>query len=203
MSNFRSKRLPTLKELVDHVHQLCGAFDIELRVSNIGKSDAAALTMGFFDRKTKELEKVKRIVVIAPIEDEAMYAVALHELGHLIHPSGTLQSFDRKKEDFGLKITEETCAWEWAHDHALDWTPAMEQVRAIALGRYKENDQQYRHLQRTLGPAFDAILKALGAIGGPQQGPQGPVNNDPRPEPPRRVEYRSGSLKDFAKGLKK
>lgn len=39
------------------------------------------------------------------------YLIALHELGHLLHPEG------RK----GLRLDQETCAWLWAREHALDW----------------------------------------------------------------------------------
>ncbi len=101
------------------------------------------------------------LVVIAPVTCEATYAVALHELGHCLHPTGRVNESEGSRtmrrtgnvatlRDMRLQLLEETSAWEWAEANALDWTPTMQQVKALALGSYEKHARQLGLKVRTV-----------------------------------------------------
>lgn len=61
------------------------------------------------------------------------YYIALHELGHVLHPNGMIKPSERTAHDAmdlirtkALSIHQEECATEWARQYALVWTPEME-----------------------------------------------------------------------------
>jgi hypothetical protein len=78
-----------------------------------------------------------RLVHIAPPDTDEAYAIALHELGHLCHPDGNQTGILRSK-DPAVKLAEEQAAWTWAKEHALRWTPAMEDVLHWGIASYHE-----------------------------------------------------------------
>lgn len=94
------------------------------------------------------------LVLIAPVEDETTYAVALHELGHCLDPLGrvdfiegslryrTTGHFDTLR-DVRLRLEAERAAWAWAHHYAIEWTPLMTQVERYGIGTY---EKMARHL---------------------------------------------------------
>lgn len=120
--------------LAQHAHALARAFDVRLlEAPNIATTPEHAMAL-----------VAVRTVVVAPIADDTTYAVALHELGHLIAPCGSLP---RRAAQSVANLTrdEEAAAWEWAEHHALDWTPAMEHVKTLALASYAVlTDADYR-----------------------------------------------------------
>ncbi len=65
-----------------------------------------------------------RRVRLQYIKSEITYAVALHEIGHILgrHPS--------------VRIDKEVAAWEWARKNALVWTPVMTGVASRSLTTY-------------------------------------------------------------------
>jgi hypothetical protein len=67
--------------------------------------------------------KSKR-VRIQPIKSVVTYAVALHELGHVV---GVQR---------GVRIDKETQAWEWAKANALVWNKRMKQTASKLLRSY-------------------------------------------------------------------
>jgi hypothetical protein len=75
---------------------------------------------GYRARAWRKSRKVR----IATVKSDITYAVALHEIGHILgrHPS--------------LRIDKEVAAWEWAKTNALTWTPAMQNTAVRLLGRY-------------------------------------------------------------------
>jgi hypothetical protein len=106
-----------------HAQELAAAFDVRL-LEHVRVKPEEAFTLA-----------QARIVLCAPITDETTYAVALHEIGHLVAPAGVLrntQTGDRAR----LMADEEMAAWEWARHYALDWTPVMEQLARWALRTY-------------------------------------------------------------------
>lgn len=101
------------------------------------------------DRLTRECH-------VPPIANEAAYAIALHELGHLAndpipptHPAlvstsigGLITELDRvfrmlmESKAPEHIIQTEIEAWQWAKDHALDWSPTMDHIRAVCMASY-------------------------------------------------------------------
>lgn len=69
-------------------------------------------------RKTKRMR-------IPLIKTAVTYALALHELGHLVGPQGT------------HRITKELEAWEWARANAMEWTKPMASKAHDCLMTYK------------------------------------------------------------------
>ena len=103
-----------------HAHALAKAFGVELlEGSELQSAPEAAFAVPAY-----------RTVVIAPITDESTYAIALHELGHLVSPWGTLHG------SANLSREAEDAAWAWAKHYALDWTPFMEKVATWARSSY-------------------------------------------------------------------
>lgn len=85
---------------------------------------------------------VMRLVTIAPVGDETTYAVALHEMGHVVARHGMsgvgVDNPCRSIDDVKKKILAEQAAWDWAQANALEWTVAMEQNKQISLHNYEE-----------------------------------------------------------------
>lgn len=106
-----------------HVHDLAAAFDCRVIESDQLRPDEALGIQRF------------RIVLCRPVTDETSYAVALHELGHLVAPLGVVRHVVRGDHGNLLRIEEEA-AWEWARHYALDWTPLMESVSRWAESTY-------------------------------------------------------------------
>jgi hypothetical protein len=67
----------------------------------------------------------KRLVKIKPVKTAITYAVALHEIGHILGP--------RQR---GTRLDQEVGAWEWAMENAIEWTDAMAEKRAACLRSY-------------------------------------------------------------------
>jgi hypothetical protein len=67
--------------------------------------------------------RTKRIS-IAPVKSFVTYAVALHEIGHVLgrHPA--------------RKLDREAAAWEWARANALEWNERMEATMKDRLDSY-------------------------------------------------------------------
>lgn len=81
------------------------------------------------------------VVACSPIEDETGYAIALHEIGHVVSPMGCLVHERMRARSevamVSLKLMEEEAAWGWAERHALDWTTAMAQVKEFGMNTYR------------------------------------------------------------------
>jgi hypothetical protein len=67
-----------------------------------------------------------REVRIPPIESPTAYAIALHEIGHILGRHQYSRS----------PAVRERWAWRWARANALQWTPAMEVHKQICLVSY-------------------------------------------------------------------
>jgi hypothetical protein len=64
-------------------------------------------------------------IAIPPIKSVKTYALALHELGHVLSPTQT-----------GRRLDKEVDAWRWARAHAREWTPVMQAYAAQCLVGY-------------------------------------------------------------------
>lgn len=69
--------------------------------------------------------KSHKIIAIRPVKSAITYAVALHELGHVLGP---WQSQPRLYAEAG--------AWKWAKEVAGVWTPSMEEKMSRSLHSY-------------------------------------------------------------------
>ena len=97
-------------------------------------------------RALHEPNDVQRVYIL-PITSFRFYAAALHEFGHLLHPTGSMYSsmsvparqFGEPvtSDDFRFMMLAERSAWSWAMKHALIWTNECTLVRNEAYGSYK------------------------------------------------------------------
>jgi hypothetical protein len=136
MTNFTKARTAT--ELRDHVVALGKAFGIAVveRV-NMPLAASGAGTHPIFG---------VAFIQVPPIADMATYAGAMHELGHHVHPQGSvLKSLGKarveKMTDLDVarvKIEEERAAWDWARANAIDWDATADSVQRHAIGTYKD-----------------------------------------------------------------
>jgi hypothetical protein len=80
-----------------------------------------------------------RTVLCYPVVEEVSYAIAMHEMGHVIAIGGT----GRVKEGMTemqmvmAMMDQEDSAWGWAITHALYWTEAMEHWKNWARETYR------------------------------------------------------------------
>jgi hypothetical protein len=82
------------------------------------------IVIGSHSRGGRAFRKEHR-VDIRPVKSAVTYAIALHEIGHILGP---WQSRSR--------IDSECGAWLWAHENALVWTKPMETKMQRSLRSY-------------------------------------------------------------------
>ena len=94
-----------------HIARVCKIEDIEIE---------------WRDRLNRSLAwRRRRKIRIRPVKTAITYAVALHEIGHILGPRQN-----------GTRLDKEVGAWEWAMANAIEWTDTMSQVRAKGLKSY-------------------------------------------------------------------
>lgn len=140
-------RILTTDMMHGHIVDIATAFHIKLFLRSDIKPEEAGAGVVIIRKKDGTTVTTDQPAVTArPIVDEVSYATVLHELGHILHPSGHLMSETSKRwqltrqpdslRDVRLTILCEVSAWEWAERFALDWTPTMEHVRKLAMSSY-------------------------------------------------------------------
>lgn len=82
------------------------------------------ITIDSHSRGGRAFRKQKHIN-IRPVKTSVTYAVALHEIGHVVGPQS------------GCRMNKEIQAWKWAKDNALAWIEPMENKRLKSLNSYK------------------------------------------------------------------
>lgn len=123
-----------------HVHELAIAFGIVLREVEIVGFGVAASRLGH--------------VTVGPVTDEVSYAIALHELGHCLHPLGHVHRLEGTLDfrttgqvsslrDVRLRLVAERAAWEWARQYATEWTEVMAFVERESLATYIKDARRY------------------------------------------------------------
>lgn len=131
-----------------HVLDLAAAFKVTVHISpNLRPEQAGA-------------NPRIRAIAISPIVDETTYAVALHEMGHLVNPLGC-RSLENRDLPAVTVLSEEHAAWEWAQHVALEWTGPMEAVRVWAVGTY-ERRVQHELVPKPPQPA--AVRYSVGSV---------------------------------------
>jgi hypothetical protein len=70
-----------------------------------------------------------REVYVPPLTDSGVYAVVLHEIGHIVHPEGHGANFSN--------MHAEQSAWSWARATAKVWTPTMQQSMEYGLNSHR------------------------------------------------------------------
>lgn len=117
-------------EYRQHAHAIAKAYGVRvLEISDLPVDDAGA---------SPDLRAIR----VRTITDDASYAVAMHELGHLCALNGAVHERHEFQTDLSLVLVEERAAWEWAEHYAIDWTTGMEQAKRLALTTYVENRRQ-------------------------------------------------------------
>lgn len=196
------KRPRTTQELAEHVAELCMRFKlmVEYRtdVPPHGSDSVHAKLQG----------TIISGIRVQPITDETSYAVAMHEIGHGLHPLGLAGKFQNNPyEDARLKLLRERSAWEWAEQNALDWSPTMQAVRDMCLKSYTDSVQKEKNALKfiqdlagsVLGKTYDEnnmheLLRDLNTHVPPPPPPATPVA-----ETPEQVKRRDAGLKSFIK----
>jgi hypothetical protein len=117
----------------DHIARICKIEDIEVSAHSRG---------GRAWRKTRR-------IAIRPVKSAVTYAIALHEIGHIL---GGRQS--------GSRLDKEVGAWEWAQANAIEWTDAMDATMRKALRSYLGWAARSRQAKR---PADNHPIHAMAA----------------------------------------
>jgi hypothetical protein len=129
---------PRAERFAQHIIDLGKAFNVLVAVVHGLDRKKAGAGMMFGSRG----------IAIAPVVDDETYAIALHELGHLLSPMGMLQhemtpmalasghQFVTER-DVKLQLEEEYAAWDWARHYALEWTPAMDACHHDGITSYE------------------------------------------------------------------
>jgi hypothetical protein len=141
-------RLP-VAELDAHIQHLCDVHGVERRTGGRG----VAYRRGPAGRRRPGIR-------IPPVRSQVTYAVALHELGHLLGPGRS-----------GARLEKEAAAWRWALANSI--VPLSEHARRSAgrrLRSYVTWAQLRQHRMRPprippAGSPFWALLAELEAGG--------------------------------------
>ena len=149
MTDNRHESAVRADRYASHVKELCRLFKVVLvPIDPRQPHQAAGGTVGL-------LGGLIKAIFVAPVIDETTYAVALHELGHVLSPLGHVISIEGSKHylttgqyhdlrDVRLLLMSEEAAWEWAHHYALEWTSVMTAVEQYSV-------RHYQHLARRFG----------------------------------------------------
>jgi hypothetical protein len=100
--------LVSVAEMAEHIARIAAQHGVTV---------ASHSTGGRAWRKTRR-------IAVRPVKSSKTYAIALHELGHVLGRTGP------------RRLDKEVFAWDWAFQHALIWDPVMEAERARCLGSY-------------------------------------------------------------------
>ena len=65
-----------------------------------------------------------RRVRLERVRGASSYAIALHEIGHVVGPQS------------GRRLDKEAQAWRWAEQHAQEWTDGMARLAARCIATY-------------------------------------------------------------------
>jgi hypothetical protein len=121
-------QLANIDRLRRHVTEICDLQEIEIEWQE--KHDG------------RSLGPQMRIIQVRPIKSAVTYAVALHEIGHVL---GTHQGSRRK-------AVRERWAWRWAKRNALVWTPKMERTMRDCIEWYEATKWPPEPTFRELNP---------------------------------------------------
>jgi hypothetical protein len=87
-------------------------------------ADANSVEIVWKENYPGRASKKPRRIKIPPIKTATTYALALHELGHIVG------------RQVGCRIDREVQAWQWAKENALEWRKPMKKKAARCLQSY-------------------------------------------------------------------
>lgn len=90
-----------------------------------------------------------RRIAIRPVKTAITYAIAMHEIGHILGP-----------RQLGSRLDKEVGAWEWAKANAIEWTEPMDATMRKLLRSYLAWAARSKQAKR---PAPDHPIHALAA----------------------------------------
>jgi hypothetical protein len=137
----------TIADLDAHIQALCDAHAIERHQGGRG----AAFRRGPAGRR-------RLAIRIPPVRSQITYAVALHEIGHLVGPGRS-----------GTRLEKEAAAWRWAlANSAVELSDAARRSAGRRLRSYVVWAEHRRHRRRPPaipppGSPFWALLAQLEA----------------------------------------
>jgi hypothetical protein len=96
--------------LQEHINVLCAVNRIEVS----------------YRRNGGRAWRKRRAISIPPVKTQVTYAVALHEIGHVLGKNAK------------RKLDREALAWQWAKANAQIWTPRMDAKMQACLKSYAD-----------------------------------------------------------------
>jgi hypothetical protein len=154
----------TSEQYVEHAYRLGYEYQVQLRLDpRYNPGQAAA-------------DPKNRIVYARPVADDTSYAVVIHEMGHVCSPGGAehhaLPPIDFTRcpdwndifSYLDAQVRSEEAAWEWAHEHAIEWTVGMSMVERFAKGTYyrvRERMWEAREVLGSLDSLYEEFLATL------------------------------------------
>lgn len=117
--------------LADHIARICKIEDITVESHSRG------------GRAYRRQRRIK----IRPVKSEITYAIALHEIGHILGPRQS-----------GTRLDKEVGAWEWAVEHAVRWTLPMSHKMKHCLQSYMTKVERSAHMRK---PTADHPIHAF------------------------------------------
>jgi len=125
----------TPRVMMGHIRQLCKYAGGHVEIGS-------ELAMELGERSNACCDHDTRTIHLRnACQSEAMYASALHEVGHLYgRPPDPMDFMMADILGFCSQrlIAEERKAWVWAQDHALMWTDEMEARKRMCLKTYEQ-----------------------------------------------------------------
>lgn len=83
-----------------------------------------SITADWRDRTSARSWRKTRRVRLERVRGASSYAIALHEIGHIVAPQGP------------RRLEKEAQAWRWAKDNAIEWTEGMERLASRCIKTY-------------------------------------------------------------------
>lgn len=128
--------------------------DMSAHVHALAELHAVEVELGATNARGRAWRHPRKIR-IPPVVNARTYAIALHELGHVISPSQR-----------GLRVDREVDAWDWAKAHALEWSERMDSTRASCLTQYarwasrrQANDPRHRRFIHDRHPIWRYVYE--------------------------------------------
>lgn len=90
------------------------------------------ITVDWRDRTNARAWRKTRKVRLERVRGASSYAIALHEIGHVVGPQR------------GRSIDKEAQAWRWAEQNAIEWTEGMIRTAARSIASYLKAAEEGR-----------------------------------------------------------
>ena len=84
------------------------------------------ITVDWRERTNARSWRKIRKVRLERVRGASTYAIALHEIGHVVGPQG------------GRRLGTEAQAWRWAQENAIEWTEGMARLASRCIETYLE-----------------------------------------------------------------